>query len=80
MGLRTVLEGGRRPGAPTPMPSLSSTNQRPLAQVFNPPYVPTPDEEVSRDGIARAWAGGHRGRRVIDRVLQKVSPLAYLEA
>ncbi|GIL91019.1 hypothetical protein Vretimale_9467 [Volvox reticuliferus] len=37
--------------------------------VFNPPYVPTPDEEVKRGGIASAWAGGYRGRRVIDQVL-----------
>jgi len=43
--------------------------------VFNPPYVPTPEEEVSRAGIAQAWAGGMHGRVVIDKVLPLASQL-----
>ncbi|KAL3523220.1 hypothetical protein ACH5RR_016054 [Cinchona calisaya] len=37
--------------------------------VVNPPYVPTPDEEVGCDGITSAWAGGENGRSVIDKIL-----------
>lgn len=42
-------------------------------QVFNPPYVPTPNEELDRTDIARAWAGGLNGRVVIDLFLPFVS-------
>ena len=37
--------------------------------VFNPPYVPTPDDEVGGTGIAASWAGGEHGRVVIDAFL-----------
>ena len=44
--------------------------------VFNPPYVPTSEDELaeaiaSRD-ISAAWAGGERGRRVLDRLLPAI--------
>eukprot|EP00250_Pteridium_aquilinum_P016027 c22903_g1_i2 orf=97-1068(-) len=43
--------------------------------VFNPPYVPTSDDEVGISGITSAWAGGDRGRAVIDRILEVVDTL-----
>eukprot|EP00250_Pteridium_aquilinum_P031275 c43344_g1_i1 orf=66-890(+) len=43
--------------------------------VFNPPCVPTLNEEVGLDGITSAWAGGSRGRVVIDRMLDVVDSI-----
>ncbi len=46
--------------------------------VFNPPYVPTDDDEyqkslVERD-ISASWAGGQNGREVTDRFLRTAMP------
>lgn len=56
--------------------------------LFNPPYVPTPDEEVVNSTtdndnndddddrwIAAAWAGGTHGRRVVDRFAPQLAAL-----
>lgn len=43
--------------------------------LFNPPYVPTSDDEVGTTGIEAAWAGGKDGRRVIDRAIQPIAQL-----
>ena len=43
--------------------------------IFNPPYVPTPDEEVAGNSIEASWAGGERGRRVIDRAIPQIAEL-----
>lgn len=44
--------------------------------VFNPPYVPTDAGEMERAlrdrDIAASWAGGPRGRQVIDACLRSV--------
>lgn len=37
--------------------------------LFNPPYVVTDMEELNGNGLNRAWAGGDRGRVIIDKFL-----------
>ena len=56
-------------------PLLDRCKQRIDVLIFNPPYVPTPDEEVSGNGIEVSWAGGERGRRVVDRAIPQIAHL-----
>ena len=43
--------------------------------VFNPPYVVTDSAEVGGNSISASWAGGPRGREVIDRFIDLATSL-----
>ena len=40
--------------------------------IYNPPYVPTPSEEMNHSYIALSWAGGKDGREKIDCVIERL--------
>lgn len=43
--------------------------------LFNPPYVVTSSDEITKGGIAYAWAGGTDGREVMDKFFPVVTNL-----
>ncbi|XP_074035730.1 hemK methyltransferase 2 [Leptinotarsa decemlineata] len=43
--------------------------------IFNPPYVVTQTVELYGSGLNRAWAGGLRGRVIIDRLVNELPKL-----
>mmetsp|Transcript_18199 Transcript_18199/g.21016 ORF Transcript_18199/g.21016 Transcript_18199/m.21016 type:complete len:276 (-) Transcript_18199:104-931(-) len=43
--------------------------------LFNPPYVPTPEDEVGSSGIEASWAGGKNGRQVINRAIDQLAKI-----
>lgn len=47
--------------------------------IFNPPYVVTESLEIVQSDISRAWAGGIKGRQVIDRFLAMLPQILSAE-
>ena len=41
--------------------------------LFNPPYVPTDDDEVGRDDIYASWAGGEDGVGTLEKLIPKLT-------
>jgi len=81
VALRTAKASGLPRGTVEPIlcdlasPLLDKLNGKVDVLIFNPPYVPTPDDEVGSDGIEASWAGGKDGRVVLDRALPQIARL-----
>lgn len=43
--------------------------------LFNPPYVATMSNEVGKEDISAAWAGGLKGREVMNQLFPQISQL-----
>lgn len=78
---RTTLarHGGSAPAVNMVVQSSFVSGMRLAGQVdvglCNPPYVPTPPEEMLGCGIEVSWAGGDRGRQMIDQLLPQLPGL-----
>ena len=81
VALRTAEASGLPRGTVEPVlcdlasPLLDKLNGEVDVLIFNPPYVPTPDDEVGSSGIEASWAGGKDGRVVLDRALPQIARL-----
>ena len=81
VALRTAEASGLPRGTVEPIlcdlasPLLDKLSGKVDVLIFNPPYVPTPDDEVGSAGIEASWAGGKDGRIVLDRTLPQIARL-----
>jgi release factor glutamine methyltransferase len=57
------------------MPLVDKMKRKIDILIFNPPYVVTEMNEVGSKGLPAAWAGGPRGRVVMDRLFPYIDSL-----
>ncbi|XP_059468761.1 methyltransferase N6AMT1-like isoform X1 [Neocloeon triangulifer] len=82
LACRATKETARRHGASVECvnadlvtPLLPAIRNKVDLLIFNPPYVPTETVEIASSKIAHTWAGGLRGRQVMDRLFPLVPDL-----